>query len=94
MKNALSILNENSDFVMGAYNMNVLLGGLFLLMFFDTALKGWAMWRAVRMEKKSWFIMLLLTNSAGILPIVFLFMTKKEYDAKMPKKKASIDTAI
>ena len=76
---AFSILQQNSDFVMGAYNMSALMGGMFLLVLLDTGLKGWAMWRAARMEKKSWFIALLVINSMGILPILFLLITKDEY---------------
>lgn len=91
---SLSILQQNSDFVMGAYNMSALMGGMFLLVLLDTGLKGWAMWRAARMEKKSWFIALLIINSMGILPLIFLLMTREEYGEKMPKKNASIDAAM
>lgn len=80
MTDAFSILQQNSDFVMGAYNMSALMGGMFLLVLLDTGLKGWGMWRAARMEKKSWFIALLLINSMGILPLIFLLMTREEYN--------------
>lgn len=86
MMNAFSILNQNSDFVMGAYNMSALMSGFFLLILLDTGLKGWAMWRAARMEKKSWFIALLIINSFGILPVIFLLMTRQEYDAQVLRK--------
>lgn len=45
----------------------------------DLALKGWGMWRAAKMNKTIWFIALLIVNSMGVLPIIFLLMTKKEY---------------
>lgn len=80
MMDAFSILQQNSDFVMGAYNMSALMGGMFLLVLLDTGLKGWAMWRAARMEKKSWFIALLVINSMGTLPAIFLLMTREEYN--------------
>jgi len=82
---ALSILNQNSDFVMGAYNMSALMGGMFLLVLIDTGLKGWGMWRAARMEKKSWFIALLIVQSMGILPIIFLLITREEYGTHIRK---------
>ena len=82
---SLTILNQNSDFLMNAYNMSAVMGGMFLVLILDTVLKAWAMWRAARMEKKYWFMMLLITNSAGILPIIFLFMTKKEYGEKIKR---------
>lgn len=45
----------------------------------DLALKGWAMWRAAKMNMKIWFIALLLVNSLGIVPAIFLLVTKDEY---------------
>lgn len=85
MMDSLSVLQQNSDFIMGAYNMSALMGGMFLLVLLDTALKGWAMWRAARLEKKSWFIALLIINSMGILPLIFLLMTREEYDMRLRK---------
>ena len=88
MMNALSILNQNSDFVMNAYNMSALMGGIFLISLIDFALKGWAMWRAAQLKKKHWFIALLVINSMGILPIIFLLITREEYE----KQKRSLAT--
>jgi len=53
----------------------------------DAILKGWALWRAARMTKLTWFIALLIINSAGILPAIFLIITNKEYIKKGLKKK-------
>jgi hypothetical protein len=44
--------------------------------------KGLALWRAARREEKSWFIVLLLVNTLGILEIVYYFLI-----AKTDKKK-------
>ena len=85
---AFQILGENSDFVMGAYNMSALMGGIFLFVIFDTVLKGWGMWRAARLGKKSCFVSLLLINSMGILPIIFLLFTREEY-AKLPSQQGN-----
>ncbi len=82
MMDALSILNQNSGFLMETYNMSAFMGGIFLLSFVDLALKGWGMWRAARMEKKSWFLALLFINSMGILPVIFLLLTKGEYEKR------------
>ncbi|MBT6730564.1 hypothetical protein HN682_07065 [Candidatus Peregrinibacteria bacterium] len=48
----------------------------------DAALKGWALWRAARMGKIYWYIPLLLVNSIGIFPAIFLLMTNSEYKKK------------
>ncbi len=34
--------------------------------------KGAAMWRAARLDQPLWFILLLLVNSLGLLPIIYL----------------------
>ena len=52
----------------------------------DAVLKSWGMWRAARMGKLAWFIVLLLINSIGILPGIFLLITNEEY-AKLAKGK-------
>ena len=59
-------------------------GLIMLLALGDVALKGWAMWRAAKMEKPYWFVALLIVNSLGILPAIFLLITKEEY-ARLPK---------
>lgn len=61
-------------------------GVLGILAVIDIVLKGWGMWRAARMNKQIWFIALLLVNSVGILPAIFLLLTKDEYK-KMDAKK-------
>lgn len=67
--------------------------GLFaLLALVDLALKGWGMWRAAKMNKQGWFIALLLINSLGILPAIFLLITKDDYEkmtGKSAKKRGS-----
>jgi hypothetical protein len=62
-------------------------GLLLPLILLDIGLKAWGMWRAARMGKNIWFIALLLVNSLGILPAVFLLLTKEEYDQTVGKMK-------
>jgi len=78
------ILKANTGFAMGAYTMNTMMFALIGLALFDLALKGWALWRAAKLNKRYWFIGLLLVNSFGILPAIFLFMTNEEYNKKIP----------
>jgi len=82
MMNNLSILWQNKDFVAQAYGLNGALGMLFVLAVVDLILKGWALWRAARMEKKWWFLALLVVNSMGIFPTIFLIFTNTEYGRK------------
>lgn len=75
----LSILNENKGFIMDAYNINAYLGFILLISIVDVIFRGWAMWRAARMSQKWWFISLLVINSMGIYPIIYLLSTQAKY---------------
>lgn len=44
----------------------------------DLLWKGWALWKAARLGSKPWFVVLLLTNSLGILPIAYIFIFSKQ----------------
>lgn len=48
----------------------------------DIVLKGFALWRAVQRKQLYWFIALLLVNSLGILPGIYLYLTSKKKKAK------------
>ncbi len=86
MMNDLSIFWQNNGPMMGAFGAGSAMSLLFALALVDLALKGWALWRAARMSKQIWFIILLIINSVGILPVIFLLLTNKEY-RKTAKKK-------
>lgn len=46
-----------------------------LVALWDLFWKGLALWRAARRGSKIWFVVLLVVNSAGILPIIYLMIT-------------------
>ena len=75
----LSTISENLPYLANAYNFQALTIFIIVMSTVDMALKGWGMWRAGRMGKKVWFIAILIVNSIGILPIIFLLLTKGEY---------------
>ena len=61
--------------------------GLFL---WDFIWKGFALWRAGRRNQPAWFFLLFILNTAGILPIVYLFITRDKTSkviARSQKKK-------
>lgn len=47
-------------------------GWLVPFMLLDLVLKGIALWRSARRGEKYWFIFLLVVNSLGILPGIYL----------------------
>jgi hypothetical protein len=44
----------------------------------DLALKGFALWKSANQQQKVWFVCLLLINSMGILPGVYLLFFQKK----------------
>jgi len=54
------------------------IGLIFLLAIIDLVLKGFAMWRAVKKDHKIWFIIFLIFNTLGILPLIYLIITRKK----------------
>lgn len=48
------------------------------LIILDLVLKGLALWRAGRNNQSYWFIALLVINSAGILPLIYLVWFQKK----------------
>lgn len=55
---------------------NALLVGVVVL--WDLVWKGLALWKASRAGSKWWFIAILVLNTSGLLPIIYIFMISKE----------------
>ena len=54
---------------------------LIIVIIWDLIWKGIAMWKAGRNNQKKWFIALLILNTVGILPILYIsFFQKKPAD--------------
>jgi hypothetical protein len=54
------------------------------LILWELIWKGFALWRAGRRNQPAWFFLIFILNTAGILPIVYLFVTR-ERKQKMQK---------
>ena len=52
------------------------------LVLWDVVWKGLALWRSARHEQKGWFIALLILNTAGIIPILYLAFFQKKTKKK------------
>ncbi len=48
-----------------------------LLVIWELFWKAWAMWIAARQGDKAWYILILIINSIGILPIAYIFFFSK-----------------
>ena len=58
-----------------------------LFIIIDTILKGFGMWRAVHRKSKIWFIAILIFNTIGILPLIYLIITHKRKKKSKKSKK-------
>lgn len=47
------------------------------LAIWELAWKGWALWKAGRNNHAGWFIALFIFNTAGILPILYIYVFSK-----------------
>ncbi len=45
---------------------------------FDTILKAIGMWKAARRSQTGWFVCILIFNTVGILPIIYLLTGAKK----------------
>lgn len=52
----------------------------------DIVLKGFALWKAAKKGQQVWFIALLLVNSVGILPGIYLLLNRETALKKTSKK--------
>lgn len=63
-----------------------LIGLIPLLILWDVIWRGLALWKSARNGQVYWFIILLLVNSLGILPIVYIKFFQKTTKAKAGRK--------
>lgn len=52
------------------------LGLLLVLAVWDIIWKGFALWRAAKNNHQAWFVALMILNSIGILPILYLLINR------------------
>lgn len=57
------------------------------LVLWEAIWKGFALWRAGRRNQPAWFFLLFVLNTAGILPIVYLIISRDKTQKVASKKK-------
>ena len=64
------------------------------LIIWEAIWKGIGMWKAARNGQLGWFIVILVINSIGILPIVYIYFFQKMQETadKMPADKKETGT--
>ena len=65
---------------------------LIILIIWSVIWKGIALWKCGRQNQLTWFVVLLILNTGGILPIIYLlFFQKSKKTAKVKKKKKKVN---
>ena len=62
---------------------------LVLVSLWSLVWQGWGLWHAAENKQKGWFIALLLVNTLGLLPIVYLLWFKPKRKRETPLKSAT-----
>lgn len=57
-----------------------------LIIIWEIIWKATALWKAARHNQLYWFIGLVIINSVGILPIVYILFFQKDKNTQMAKK--------
>lgn len=58
---------------------------LVLLVLWEIIWKGFGMWRAGRRNEPVWFVCILIFNTIGILPIIYLIISRNKSSKKNKK---------
>lgn len=66
---------------LGAFVWPILILGIWSLVW-----KGLALWRAAQLKSTGWFVALLILNTVGILEIIYLLATNKQFKNVVAKE--------
>ena len=68
-----------------AFNAGLLTLLIFIAIW-EVIWKGLALWRTARQDKSTWFVLILVLNTVGILPMVYLYFYDDEFGILKKKK--------
>jgi hypothetical protein len=60
---------------------------LLLLIIWQAVWKGLGLWKSARNNQLAWFIAMLILNTAGILPIIYIALFQKKRASTSRKRK-------
>jgi hypothetical protein len=80
---ALIEILPNGDLNISPY----LLATFILLILIDTVLRAISLWKSARKDQLAWFVCLLIFNTLGILPLVYLILNRDKKEKTVSKRK-------
>ncbi len=82
----------NSWNMIGWEKSSVFGGGIVLMLLWSLLWKGLALWKSARNDQRYWFVAILLTNTVGILELLYLFVFAKQKLVLVSEPKVSKKT--
>jgi len=77
------------------YQTDPLLGAFIIaLVIWTLVWKGWALWISAQEQNKKWFIALLLLNTVGILPILYIYLFSDKSKKTKVKKEVVLEMEV
>ncbi len=61
------------------FNQSLPAGLIIFLLVWELVFKGYALWRSARNKQPAWFVVLLVFNTVGLLPIIYLLFFQKKF---------------
>lgn len=78
---------QSYDFLNGIWPLFAGFTTFFLLLIFlDITLKAVALWKSARADQMGWFVALIIFNTIGILPIIYLLFFIRKPAVKVAPK--------
>ncbi len=62
---------------------------LAILLVWSMFWKGWGLWRAGNRKEKGWFIAMFILNTLGILPIIYIYITRPKKAVRRTVRRAA-----
>ena len=59
---------------------------LMIVSIWEVIWKGFGLWHSARAKHKAWFVIILIFNTVGLLPIIYLIWFKEKPNKKTKKK--------
>ncbi|MCK5832876.1 hypothetical protein KAH81_04300 [bacterium] len=56
------------------------------LVLIELVLKGIALWKSARIGQTGWFVCLLIFNTAGLLPLIYLLAVAKPIEKRLSRE--------
>jgi len=63
---------------LSSINQTTLIAIIIVLALWELLWKGIALWKAARNDHSAWFVCILIFNTLGILPIIYILLHRKK----------------